>query len=161
MSPKFPKKDMFGYFRMGLVTGLVDKQDLIAWADREILVSAVPEDDLIELSLSAHLPHSQIIRLLTSYQGLASYKTPLKLLFSVAGMQLEQDERNSVRIIQGLRLLIEEEYLDKELKSRLAALDGKLDAYRQGQVTHQYLYEYLWEFLIPYNQYRPLLRGLL
>ena len=33
------RKTAFDYFRLGLVTGLVDRQALVAWADQEIMRS--------------------------------------------------------------------------------------------------------------------------
>jgi hypothetical protein len=140
-----------------LVSGLVEKQALIDWADRAILEETVPAEDLIELSLSARLPYSQVIWLLNSYQGQASYDLPLNLLFSQAGKLLEQDNSQAERIILGLRLLIEEEYLHKELKVSLSTLEGILSAYRQGELVQERLCELLAEFLAPYQKYRSLL----
>ena len=149
-------KQAFGYFRMGLVTGILDKQALVEWADQQILQDPVPEWEVIELSLSGHLPYSQLVRLLTGFQGAADYDLPLKALFARAGIWLEEDPGRAVRIIQGLRLLNEEEYLPADIRRPLADLDGCLDLHRQNGIDLDELTARLSAFLKQYAGYRSL-----
>jgi hypothetical protein len=145
--------NVFSYFRMGLVTGLIDKQTLIAWADDEIMRQPVPKPEIIELSLSMDRPYSEIIWLLNSFEGETDYDLPLKLLFARAGMLLDQDTGRAPQIIKGLRLLCEEHYLDKRLRAQLSELDCDLDMYNHAYMPAQDLVERLSTFLSDYAVY--------
>jgi len=151
------RKTAFDYFRLGLVTGLVDRQALVAWADQEIMRSPVPEPEIIELSLAGDRPYSEIIWLLSSFtsqwQSKLNDGLPAKLLLARAGVLLEQDPSRAVDIMMGLRLLIEEDFMPKELKSRLGALKQSLDMYRQSAVSLEDLVRKLSSFLQEYSQY--------
>ena len=151
-------RDAFGYFRMGLVTGLIDKSALVAWADREILRDRTPGHALIELSLSGRRPYSQIIRLLTGFERGADYRVSLKLLFARAGRLLEAEPGRAADIIMGLRLLNEEEYFPAEIKARLLGLRADLELHRQGALSAEDLTDRLAGFLAPFAAYRELLR---
>jgi hypothetical protein len=156
MDQKPTKKQVLGYYRMGLVTGIVDKGSVVTWADQEIMQSPVPEDDIIELSLSSRLPYSQMIRLLSSFQGEPDYDLPLKLLFARAGILFEEDPGRAVAILMGLRLLNEEEYLPKELRSQITGLQKSLDLYKQAELPFEELAGCLSGFLDRSIDYRSL-----
>jgi len=151
----FRNKDVFGYFRMGLVTGIVDKRSVVEWADNEIVRNPIPGHEVIELSLSSNRPYSQIIWLLSSFEGEPDYDLPLKLLLARAGVLLDQDPSRASAIIMGLRLLIEEEHLSKDVKSQLADLKSYLDMYKQTNISFEDLTTRLSSFLDRYADYRP------
>lgn len=132
MNRRLCAKDAFGYFRMGLVTGIVEKQALVEWADNEIDRNPVPEHEIVELSLSGNLPHSQIIRLLNSFEGQADYDL-------------------------SLGLLTEEEYFPEDVTRRLADLRKSLDLYEQTIISFDDLSGQLSRFLEENSDYRPLL----
>jgi hypothetical protein len=54
-------EEIFEFFRMGLAIGVITKEQIIAWADREINLQKKPEPDVIELSLSGQLKISQVL----------------------------------------------------------------------------------------------------
>ncbi|MBN1580402.1 MAG: hypothetical protein JXA89_06840 [Anaerolineae bacterium] len=145
--------NVFSYFRMGLVTGLVDKQTLIAWADSEIMRQPIPQPEIMELSLSMNRPYSEIIWLLSSYEYKADYDLPLKLLFARAGMLLDQDASRAPEIVMGLRLLNEEEHLDKGLRVQLSDLDRCREMTSRGEIAKDDLVERLSRFLADYAAY--------
>jgi hypothetical protein len=157
MAASFRTRDAFGYFRMGLVTGIVDKHALVQWADCEIARNPSPEHDVIELALTSGQPYSQTIRLLTSFEGKADYSLSLKLLFAHAGLLLERDPRRASEIVMGLRLLNEEEYFPRDIKVRIAQLRNQLDLQRQALLTVEDFTSQLSSFLDQYKDYRPLL----
>lgn len=148
-----PRQVVFGYFRMGLVTGLVDKQTVIDWADNEILKSPNLDDEIIELSLSSKLPYSQLIRLLSSFQGEPDYDLPLKMLFARARKLLVDDFDRGRAILMGLRLLKEEEYLPAEISAKLRELAISLDQYKQALLSQEEFTRCLTAFLDPYKEY--------
>jgi hypothetical protein len=153
-------KDAFGYFRMGLVTGLVDRPALVAWADREILRSPSPGHEIMELAVCGNRPYSQIIRLLTGFERGADYRLSLKLIFARAGSLLEAEPGRTADIIMGLRLLNEEEYFPGEIKARLLSLRADLELHRQAALSAEELTAHLAGFLAPYSDYRALLSDL-
>jgi hypothetical protein len=144
---------MYGYFRMALTTGLVDLQSVIAWADNELMKITHPPEEIMELSLSSRLSYSQMIRLLSSYQGPADYDLPLKMLFARALALYHEDPHRAGDIILGLRLLVAEEYLPAETRHSLIDLDCRLDAFHQGLITYGETARHLSAFLTPYNEY--------
>lgn len=160
MTTPLSKRQVFNFFRMGLVTGLVDKPSLIAWADREIMAEAVPDHCVIELALSGRRSYSQIIWLLRGFQGEPDHDLPLKLVLARAGLVVTRDPSRSGEIIMGLRLLNEEEYLPNDVREQIAALRESLDLHRQGQCSLAKLQSHLAAFLDPYLDYRPLLNQL-
>jgi hypothetical protein len=157
MTASFQTRDAFGYFRMGLVTGIVDKDALVDWADREIARTPEPEHEVIELALTGRWPYSQIIRLLTGFEGKADYSLSLRLLLAQAGMILEREPDRVTDIVMGLRLLNEEEYFPRNVKVRIAGLKKQLDLFRQGSITIDELTSQLSSLLDEYRDYRQVL----
>ena len=148
-------KTAFGYFRLGLVTGLLDKRALVEWADAQIMSSPAPTPEIIELSLSESRPYSEIIWLLSHFEGEPSCELALKLLLAHAGILLESDPDRAPDLIMGLRLLNEEEYLSKEVKIQLTDLECHLKRHAQASLSFQALVGRLAEFLDKYTAYRP------
>jgi hypothetical protein len=147
-------KAMYNYFRMALVTGLVDREAVIAWADQELLLCPRPSEELMDLSLSGRLPYSQMIRLLNAYQEPPDFGLPLQMVFARAGLLLEGNPHRTGDLIMGLRLLAAEERIDPQVKRALCELDGLLDAYHQSLVSFDEVARRLEGFLEPYNSYR-------
>ena len=59
-------------------TGLIKKEEVINWADHELLASDKPDHEVIDLSLAGHMPYSQIIGLLNTFQGNPDHSLPLE-----------------------------------------------------------------------------------
>jgi hypothetical protein len=161
MKPAIPKQEAFGFFRLGLVTGLVDKASCIAWADREIMQGAVADADVIEVSLAEKRSHAELIWLLSYLEGSPHYDLPLRLLFAQAGVLLEGDPDQARTIILGLRLLNEEEYLPNALRAPLAGLREDLARCQAGAMPAEDLCARLAVFLDGYADARPLLQQVL
>jgi hypothetical protein len=147
---------IFGYFRMGLAIGIVERQAVIAWADRTLLEDPSPSNELIELSLSGHLPYSQLIRLLTSFVPLPDYDLPIKLLLAHAGLSLEREPDRTVDLVISLRLLDAEEYLPGHIRASLADLSLANDQYCQGFLAFPAFFDQVFGFLRPYQSWRPI-----
>lgn len=112
MSPHLSQAQVLCYLRLGLVTGLIDKADLIAWADAQIMTATRPENEwIIELALSERRSYSAILWLLREFQGEPSYDLALEALLARAGQLLAAEPARATEMAQGLRLLDEEEYL--------------------------------------------------
>ncbi|HEX9013039.1 MAG TPA: hypothetical protein VF813_05965 [Anaerolineaceae bacterium] len=150
------KKDLFAYLRMGLVTGLVSKDEAVAWADQALLESPVPDYDFVQLSLASRLSLAQMVELVSRMQGEARYGLPLGMLFARAGRLLTKGPHQSVEIIQGIRLLRAEVYLPPTIRQSLLGLEIDLDTYRQNRMELDELSSRLAEFLEPYAGYLSL-----
>ena len=146
-------QDIFNFFRMGLVTGLVTPKELITWADREILASDIPQEEVMELAFSERKSLSQQVYLLNHFQGNASYDPSLKWLFARAWCLLEQDPELAVKILQGLRLLNAEMYLPDTIRKQITGLDSYLALYKDEQISSKLLHTELIAFLQPYESY--------
>jgi len=157
MHNKLDKNGAFGYFRMGLVTGIVEKRELIEWADREIDRNPAPDDEIIELALCGSRPYSEIIWLLSSFVSEPDYGFSLPLLLARAGISFERDPWRARDIIMGLRLLSEEEKLPEGVRTQLATLRNQLERVDQSKSSLDELGECLSRFLEAYAGYRPLL----
>lgn len=138
-------RQAMSYFRMGLVTGLVTIEELVDWVDRELLRRPDPEEALLTLSLSGRLPHSQLLWLLSDFEGEPDYGRPLTLLLARAADLLRQEPDRLPEIIMGLRLLNEEEYFPGEIGRQIADLRRQLRQAEPGG-----LHAETWRFLRPY-----------
>ena len=145
-------QDVFGYFRLGLATGLVDRGAVIAWADREVLRRPVPQNEIIELCLSGHLPYSQLIWLLTSYHPSLDYDLPVRLVLARAALLLDEHHPPE-ELLTSIGLLAAEARLPEEIRALLRELDSNL-----GYLSTPELLGRLGGLLAPYREYQPLLR---
>jgi hypothetical protein len=150
-------KDIYQYFRMGLVTGLVEKDALIAWADKVLLREPQPDFAIVELSLSGKLPYSQLVYMLNRMQGEADYGSSLNMLLACAEMRLGEHPDEASDLIMGLRLLNAEQCLPAALRGSLEDLDKLLGKYQHTQISYEVLSARLAEFLAPYAEFRDLL----
>jgi hypothetical protein len=152
---KLTQPVIFTFFRMGLVTGLVDRQAVTAWADRQILAAPVPDPHIMELSLAGSQPHSQLIGLLNQLlEGFVEVDIPMKLLFAHARKLLEDDPGRAKEIAQGLVLLLAEEFLPRDLQNELYSIEGDLELFQLSLLSSQAFKGRLKGFLDFYSPYR-------
>jgi hypothetical protein len=141
------KTDYYEYFRMGLVCGLVEPQAVIEWADQRLMQDESPDPQVIDLSLCASQSLSQIVWLLNQLTPKPAYTHSLPMLFARAGEALRQNPARLAGLILGLRLLKAEEWLPKDLRSRLTLLEDRLEDQRQGRISTADLETDLKDFL--------------
>ena len=61
--------DLLGVFRIGLVNGLWDNQQVVAWADACVLAEDAPSEPVLDLALSAHRSRNDLVETLDGYIG--------------------------------------------------------------------------------------------
>lgn len=154
-------EEVFLFFRLGLVTGLVDQKALVAWADRTIEQNPNPSDEILELALSGKRPLSEMLWLLSSFVDSPQFDRPLKLLFTAAGLHLEEAEIRSPNIISDLLLVAAETLLPQDSKAQLGILEKYRSAYQQNALSAAELSKKLASFLQPYSAYRTALFSIL
>lgn len=147
-------KTIFEFLRLGLVTCLMEKQEVIQWADEEILSSKKSNNDVIELSLSGQLPYSQLIGLLNTFQGIPNRQSLTQLLLSYARNKYLLNPDQSQVIISGLQVLKAENYCDKVLGKQLTMLENHLIRYENSELTSEELQIELENFLNQYSAYQ-------
>lgn len=160
MLPTLSQAQVLCYLRIGLITGLIDKPDLIAWADAEIRTAARPDEWIIELALSERRSYSAIIWLLREFQGSPTYDLALEALLARAGLLLAAEPERATEITQGLRLLDEEEYLPASIREPIREMKVALDAFLRGELSPAGLRAHLTGFLAPFRCYEALLEHL-
>jgi hypothetical protein len=154
--------DIFTFFRMGLATGLIDREAVITWADHKVLESDIPDPRIMELSLAAGQPYSQLIGLLNLLlEGYVEYDLPLKLLFAQAGRLLMGQPEQAQEIAQGLVLLLAEGYLPRNIKNELHSIEGDLELFGLSLLSYQSMRNRLAGFLGGYAEYNPFLSSLI
>lgn len=142
---------------MGLVTGLIDKAQLVAWADDEIIRADIADNRVIELALSGQRSYSAIIWMLREFHGEPIYDLALEALLARAGRILDAAPEKAVDIALGLRLLDEEQYLPKAVRAPIQDLKMALDAHRRGALPMTDLHAQLADFLGRFRPYEALL----
>lgn len=149
------QEEIFLFFRLGLVTGILETKTLIAWADREIETNPNFSEEVVELSLSSNRPLSEILWVLSSFVIKPKFDRPLKLLFAAAGLLLEENETRSAEIISDLLLVTAETLISQNTKLQMVLLENYRTEFRQKTISLSDLTKKLSGFLNPYSVYRP------
>ena len=160
MTSTLTYRQIFNYFRMALVVGLLDRDSLIHWADVEIMASELPDVRVIELSLCSHRSYSWIIWRLREFQEQPDHDLPLNMVLAHAGLLLTTSPERCPELILGLRLLNDEEYLPTGVHDAITALRMDLDAHQMGDMSPTELRMRLASFLDGFASYRALLPDL-
>jgi hypothetical protein len=147
-------KDKFEFFRIGMVTGLIEKEEVINWADRELLSSDKPDHEVIEVALAGRLPYSQIIFLLNTFQGNPDHDVPVKMVLAYALFKTRDNIDKTKEIIQGIRLIKAEYGIDRHIVKGLTALEEGLESVRNGKIKIEELHQNLISFLMEYSDYQ-------
>lgn len=158
---KINYKDIFEFFRLALVSCLMEKEEMIQWADEELLTKNPMNNDVIELSLSGRLPYSQLIGLLNTFQGTADRELPVKLLFAYAISKYSTNIDQIQALISGFQVLKAENYCNKEVKKQLTALENHLACYKKSKLTLEELQNHLELFLNQYIEYQDIVASIL
>jgi hypothetical protein len=147
-------KDKFEFFRLAMVTGIIEKTDVIRWADDELLASTKPDTEVIELSLSGQLPYSQLIGLLNTFQGNPDHELPVKMLLAYTIPICRNNPERTKAIIQGIRLIKAEAGIEKQIVEGLNKLEMDLQKYQDGQFAQDILHSELMKFLLHYQEFQ-------
>lgn len=151
-------KDIFEFFRLGLVNGLILKDMVIKWADNELIRNAKADPEVIDLSLAGRLPYSQLIGLMNTFQGIPNDPLPIQLILAHALTIFESSPEKSESIIMGIRLLKAEAKVTKLLASELTTLEKGLSDYKQSNISFLELQNRLGIFLNTYREYQEITR---
>jgi len=136
MQTGISRQAVYAFFRMGLVTGLVQPDEVIAWADARLLeAEGAPDYDLVELSMAARHTLSQLAGLLNQLQGEhVKYPAALELLFDRARQRLEEHPESAAVLVYDLKLLLSEYHLPQATRAALNRLDAAgLSAFLDGE----------------------------
>jgi hypothetical protein len=147
-------KDKFEFFRIGMVTGLIQKEEVVRWADAELLSGGKPDPEVIEVSLAGRLPYSQIIGLMNTFRGNPDHRLPVNMALAYALSKSRGNPGNAGEIIQGIRLIRAEYGIEGRVSEGLAALENDLERNRTGALSAGELHDRLLEFLAGFATYQ-------
>jgi len=133
--PQFNPKhfiDLLEVFRLGLHTGIVERQLVVDWADQLIVREETPAYFLIELSLSGRNHLNDFIKLLDEYVGENKPEVSKRVILGLLLHQYEAGQvtlQKAVRAIDWLALHID---YSKEEHSFMAGLDDEYHLVDEG-----------------------------
>jgi hypothetical protein len=158
---KINYKEIFEFFRLALVTCIMEKEELIKWADDELLFRDDVNNDIIELSLSGKLPYSQLIGLLNTFQGIPDHQLPIKLLFAYVISKCSADKEQIQSLISGLQMVKAEAHVEKKTVKEINELENDLAFYQKSELTLDELHEKLESFLNQYIEYQGVVKSIM
>jgi len=147
-------KDKFEFFRIGLVAGLIEKEEVINWADQELLTNDRPDSEVIEVSLAGKLSISQIVGLLNTFNGPPDHDLPIKMVLVHAYSKVQNNINQTREIIQGIRLIEAEPRIDPGIIRGLSELEESLDRHSNSELSIEDLHTDLLQFLSHYAKYK-------
>jgi hypothetical protein len=124
--------DLLEVFRLGLHTGIVERQLVVNWADQLIMQEETPAYFLIELSLSGRNHPNDFIKLLDEHVGENKPQVSKRLIFSCLLRQYEVGRitlQKAVRAIDWLALHLD---YSKEEQSFMTGLDDEYNLVDEG-----------------------------
>jgi hypothetical protein len=129
------KKDIFEFFCILLAIGLITKEEVINWADNEILIKNSIDNDLIELSLSGSKSLSQLLVVMNLFNGKADYKKVICFVLAYASKITIENEEEAKRLIYEISLLKAEWHLSKELIDSINQLAWDLEKLEKKMIN--------------------------
>lgn len=147
-------KDKFDFFRIGLVAGLITKEEIINWADRELLSTPMPDPEVIEVSLAGKLTCSQIVGLLNTFNSPPDHDLPVRMALAYAFLKVQNEIARTKETIQGIRLIRAETGIEAEILQGLTELDNRLEKQINGGLSLEELHADLLQFLNLFSEYR-------
>lgn len=132
-------RELLDVFRIGLIHGIIDKQDIISWADTIVQSDKEPDYFIIELSLLAHA--NEILALLNATMGDKKTLISGRVILSLLYKQLFTQHIDLKKAVAVVNWLVEERKLkgkDERLFYRLEEhyalaatnITGSMDAVR-------------------------------
>lgn len=124
--------DLLEVFRLGLHTGIIERQVIIEWADRLVMQKATPNYFLVELSLGGRTNINDFIGLLDGYIGENQPQVSKRVIL---GCLLHQYRSGQLTLQKAVRaidwLAIHVEYLEEE-HSFMAGVDDDYSLAEEG-----------------------------
>lgn len=119
--------DFLKVFQLGLEYGLLDMKIIIDWADKIIHQDEIPDNFVIELSLSGHKSVDFVITIINDYIGPQTSVLPTRVIIGLLHQGLINGQiklRNVTAILDGL---IWKGHLTENEKTFLYGLDDELN----------------------------------
>jgi hypothetical protein len=151
-------KDTADFFRLGLVTGLIDKPSVVAWADSVIEERQEIDPAIIDVCLAGSRPVGEMISMLRQVKGSMRPEVSLGMLLAYAAeIHRDRNERTG-QIVLGLFRLTRMEDLPQDVEMKLHRLDDGLYLAREGYYgSKSSVTMALQDWLSEYSEYKRLL----
>ncbi|MCC7385260.1 MAG: hypothetical protein IT384_25655 [Deltaproteobacteria bacterium] len=92
-------------FRLGMIIGIFEPSEAIAWADRVIGEEAKPDNAILEVSMAAGANTAAMVSLLRDAAGEHTPGKPRDVLFGILAQQLSKNQADAPAIAAQLKTL--------------------------------------------------------
>jgi hypothetical protein len=136
-----------------LAIGLIQKEEIINWADEEILAKINIDTDLIELSLSGSKTISQLLVVMNLFEGKANYEKVIKCVLAYSSMKDHENEIDIKRLIQEISLLKAEAHIGREITHSINKLEWDLEKLEKRMISREEMQCQMKDFFSNYTIY--------
>ncbi len=124
--------ELLEVFRIGLTNGLLEKEEVINWADQIIQQSAQPDYFVIELSLCGHKSINDIVSLINEFAGEPKPVVSGRVILGFAHRQYTKKLITLRKVTATIYWLVWQGELSETEKSFMYSLDEDLDCAESG-----------------------------
>ena len=124
--------ELLDVFRIGLIQGIIDKQEISKWADVIIQSDAEPDYAMIEISLAASRNNNEILELLNAYIGERIIILAGRVVLGILYRKLVQQQTDLKQIVTGIWQLIKEDKLYNRDTRLFYRIDERYDLAAAG-----------------------------
>jgi hypothetical protein len=150
-------KEMAEVYRLGLLTGLFSKEDVIAWADSIVRSESKPDYAFIEVSMSKNMIADDVANHLGSIKGTFDSKLPSKVLLGLLSKLFESDSIKAYNIPRIIYTLANIAEVPDDDKTWMMCFDDDYELAKSGKFGDvEVLRKELKIFLSKYNEFANL-----
>jgi hypothetical protein len=119
--------ELLEVFRIALINGIIDKQEIVKWADEIIQSDSEPDYFIIEVSLSGHKDTNELVYLLNEYIGEKKPSISGRVLLGLLYKQFIIQQINLKKVVTAIYWLVWNGELNEKDKYLLYGLDNDYD----------------------------------
>ncbi|QQS37376.1 MAG: hypothetical protein IPM56_05315 [Ignavibacteriales bacterium] len=115
--------ELLEVYRLGLTFGLIDKNEIIKWADKIIEHDELPDNIILDISLSGHQKISDIVAMIYNYIGEVNSILPIRVIMGILYLELKIGRIPIDKVIEILNWITYNTVLSENEKYLLYGLD--------------------------------------
>ena len=124
-------KETAELYRVGLISGFINIDDVIAWADSVIEVESSPDPGILEVSVSRNKCPEDVAHELEKVCGICDLQVPIRQLLKLMHEAVTRDQQKAGEIAGALRMMAQRNFVpDAEAEWKMFyLLDAFADAH--------------------------------
>lgn len=146
--------ELLEVFRIALTRGLLEKSEVVKWADNIIANDNEPDYFIIELSLCGNQNLNDTISLISEFIGQDKPLLSERIILGLLYKQYLEKKITLKRAISFINWILREENLTEEETSLMYNLDLDYDCVEEGYLTLGLFEEEMLRFLEIYNDFK-------